>query len=147
MRKHISLIGLIVFSLIIQSSNVSANTTDYAPIISFDNNQGMTIESTASIGGYIEDEEKPTSIWWTLFSDSSIINSEIITDKISIINSSDNRSKWSFDIILNDEITSCTCYLEIYAQTRSGQIINKVLSFYISDGNELAPAFPVSSSQ
>ena len=143
MRKHISLIGLIVFSLIIQSSNVSANTTDYAPIISFDNNQGMTIESTASIGGYIEDEEKPTSIWWTLFSDSSIINSEIITDKISITNSSDNRSKWSFDIILNDEITSCTCYLEIYAQTKSGQIFNKVLSFYISDGNELAPALVI----
>ncbi len=83
MKKHITLIGLIVFSLIGPSSNVSANTTDYSPIISFDKTQGMTIESTTSIGGYIEDEEKPTSVWWTLFSESSIIYSDIITEKIT----------------------------------------------------------------
>ncbi len=117
MKKHISLIGLIVFSLILPSSNVSANTTDYSPIISFDKTQGMTIESTTTIGGYIEDEEKPTSVWWTLFSESSIIYSDIITEKITIINSSDNRSKWYFNILFESEIISCTCYLEIYVQT------------------------------
>ena len=143
MKKHISLIGLIVFSLILPSSNVSANTTDYSPIISFDKTQGMTIESTTTIGGYIEDEEKPTSVWWTLFSESSIIYSDIITDKITIINSSDNRSKWYFNILFESEIISCTCYLEIYVQTKTGQIFNKVLSFYISDGNELAPALVI----
>ena len=116
---------MIVFSLILPSSNVSANTTDYSPIISFDKTQGMIIDSTTSIDGYIEDEEKPTSVWWTLFSESSIIYSDIITEKITIINSSDNRSKWYFNILFESEIISCKCYLEIYVRQSSKFLANR----------------------
>ena len=153
MKKHISLIVVIIFSLIIQSSNVSANTAGNIPIISFDNEQGMTIVSTTSISGYIEDGEEPTSIWWTLLSDSSIINSDIITDKVSIVNSTENRTKWTFNINIDYEINSCTCYLEIYVQTESGQIFIEVLSFYILEETEsadtklLAPALVIDKDQ
>jgi len=143
MKKHILFLVVIVFSFLINSSNVTAETSDYNPIISFDDEQGIKLETISSISGYIEDEIKPNSIWWTLYSDSAIFNSDIITDDISFFNTSNNRTQWSFNIFIDYEISSCTCYLEIYVQTISGQIFNKILSFYIDDGSDLTPALVI----
>ena len=135
MVKGIGRIGFALCVLILLSPHgiSQSGTWDDSPQLIFDQDQGMSVDSSLNISGTYIDEELPNSFTWKIFDGSDVIASGNLQEGlvVSADAQESSRNSWGFSLDLNLSFyPHCACIIEIETEDTSGQYASAQLMFF-----------------
>ncbi len=100
---------------------VSAEDSDDVPLIGFDFENGFTTNETTVITGFVEDEERPPHVTWSIGEEAELGSGDLSTT-LEEADSSGSRPIWIWSLELDvAEYSPCTCYLTVTVESASGE--------------------------
>jgi hypothetical protein len=115
---------LITASLSLVITATAADEADNIPLIGFDFENGHHSNGSLELSGFIEDEVKPTKVFWRLDPTENSLWGNI-NSSLEVIESSGSRTSWAWSITFDevdvDTFSPCTCYISITVETETGE--------------------------
>jgi len=121
---HVLVTLLVTASLSLVITTTAADEPDDIPLIGFDFENGHYSNGSLELSGFIEDEVKPTKVFWRLDPTEDSLWGDI-SPSLEIIESSGSRTSWAWSITFDeadvDTFSPCTCYISITVESGTGE--------------------------
>ena len=121
---HVLVTLLVTASLSLVITTTAADEPDNIPLIGFDFENGHRSNGSLELSGFIEDEVKPTKVFWRLDPTEDSLWGDI-SSSLEVIESSGSRTSWSWLITFDDAdvdtFSPCTCFISITVEAGTGE--------------------------
>ena len=138
---HVLVTLLVTASLSLVITTTAADEPDNIPLIGFDFENGHHSNGSLEFSGFVEDEIKPTKVFWRLDSTEVSLGGDIASS-LEVIESSGSRTSWAWSITFDeadvDTFSPCTCYVSITVETGTGESWEAIRVVFLGDTSRSA---------
>ncbi len=119
---------------------LATNHVDDPIIIAVDLENGLVTDHDVIIGGYIENEEMPTSVWWHLSNSHEQLAGGFLTSELLEMDVPSSRPRWKFEFTIDAQTAiPCACNLHILAQDSESSPVEAVRAIFFVEGPQPLP--------